>query len=78
MIILIYNTSLEEHLQHLETVFTLPIKITLSKCQFYKQHLHYLLHLISEQGIQLLLDKIMAIKNLADPQILMSFVIFLD
>ena len=33
------------------------LKINLSKCQFFKKHLHYLGHLISQQGIQPLPDK---------------------
>ena len=70
--ILIYSNSWEEHLQHLETVFShlqaANLKIKPSKCQFFKQHLHYLGHLISEHGIQPLLDKIMAITNLAEPK----------
>ena len=34
----------------------------------FKQHLHYLGHLISEKGIQLLPDKILRITNLALPK----------
>ena len=49
--ICIYSASWEEHLQHLETVFShiqaANLKIKLSKCQIFKQHLHYLGHLIS-------------------------------
>ena len=49
--ILIFNTSWKEHLQHLEIVFNhlklAKLKIELSKCQFYKQHLNYLGNLIS-------------------------------
>ena len=61
----------KEHLQHLETVFNClqaaNIKIRLSKCQFFKQHLHYLGHFISKKGIQPLQDKIVTITNLAVP-----------
>ena len=56
----IYSTSWKEHLQHLETIF--------NKCQFFKQHLYYQGHLISEKGIQSLPDKIITIKNLAIPK----------
>ena len=52
---LIYNASLDEHLQYLETVFNhlkaAHLKIKLSKCQLLKWHLHYLRYLISEQAI---------------------------
>ena len=57
--------------KHVETVFShlkaANLKIKLSKCQFFKQHLNYLGHVISEQGIQPLLDKILAIKSLVKP-----------
>ena len=70
--ILIYSASWEEHLQHFETFFrhlkAANLNIKLSKGQFFKQHSHYLEHLISEEDIQLLLDKIMAITNLAEPK----------
>ena len=36
------------------------------KCQF-KKHLHYLGNLISEQGIQPLLEKVTAIEKLKEP-----------
>ena len=70
--IVIYSTSWEEHLQCLEAVYNYlkgaNLKIKLSKCQFFKWHLHYLRHLISEQGTQPAPDKIMAITNLAEPE----------
>ena len=43
------------------------LKIKLSKCQCFKQHLHYLVHLISKQGIQLLLEKVKAIEKFKEP-----------
>ena len=70
--ILMYSTSWEEHLQHLETVFrhlkAANMNIKPSKCQFFKQYSHYLGHLISEQGIKPLPDKIMVSTNLAEPR----------
>ena len=42
-------------------------KIKLSKCQFFKQHLHYLGHFISEQGIQPLSEKVTTIEKLKEP-----------
>ena len=63
---------MKKHLKHLETVFshlqTANLKSKLSKCQFLMQHLHYLGHLISEQGIQPLPDKILTSMNLATPK----------
>ena len=53
--ILNYSASWKENLQHLEAVFKHlkkeNLKIKLSKCQFFKKHLQYLGHLISEQDI---------------------------
>ena len=41
------------------------LKIKLSKCQFFKTHLHYLGHRISANGLEPLPEKLEAIKNLA-------------
>ena len=52
--VLIFSKSRKEYLQHLNTVFnrfkTEGLKIKLSKCQFFKTHLHYLGHKISADG----------------------------
>ena len=67
--VLIFSQSYEDHLQHLHTVFQkfkeAGLKIKLSKCQFFKIHLHYLEHRISDDGLELLLEKLEAIKNVA-------------
>ena len=67
--VLIFSKSWEEHLQHLNTVFnrfkTAGLKIKLSKCQFFKTQLHYLGLKISADGLKLLPEKLVAIKNLA-------------
>ena len=41
------------------------LKIKLSKCQFFKSHLHYLGHRISVNGLEPLPEKLKAINNLA-------------
>ena len=41
------------------------LKVKLSKCQFFKTHLHYLGHRISANGLEPLPDKLEEIKNLA-------------
>ena len=65
--ILVYSTSWKEHLLHLEVVIKhlkeANVKIKLHKCQFFKMHLHYLGHLISEHGIQPLPEKVSAIES---------------
>ena len=67
--VLIFSQSYKDHLQHLHTVFQkfkeVGFKIKLSKCQFFKMHLHYLGHRISANGLEPLLEKLKAIKNLA-------------
>lgn len=49
--ILIYNSSLEAHLQHLELVFTKlkqhQLKVKESKCSFGTSQVEYLGHIIS-------------------------------
>ena len=71
--ILIFSQSYEDHLQHLHIVFQTfkeaGLKIKLSKCQFFKMHLHYLEHRISANGLEPLLEKLKAIKNLAPAKI---------
>ena len=56
---------------HLEMLFNhlkwAKLKIELSKCQVFKQHLYYLGHFISEQSIQPLLEKLITIRNLKEP-----------
>ena len=53
--ILIYSTDEETHLIHLEAIFhhlqDAKWKLKLSKCSFFKKHLHYLGHLISSDGL---------------------------
>ena len=43
------------------------LKMKLSKCQFFKYHLHYLGHLISKQGIQPLPENASAIRKFKEP-----------
>ena len=67
--VLVFSKTYEEHLHHLSTVFEkfqkAGLKIKLSKCQFFKTHLHYLGHRISANGLEPLPEKLEAIKNLA-------------
>ena len=53
--IIIFSNSEEEHLLHLEEVFhqvrKAGLKMKRSKCNFFKSQIHYLGHLISEDGI---------------------------
>ena len=67
--VLILSETYKEHLHQLCTVFKkfqkACLKINLSKCQFFKTHLHYLGHRISANGLEPLPEKLEAIKNIA-------------
>ena len=79
--ILIYSSSWKEHLQHVEIIFNClklaKLKIKFSKCQFFKEHLYYLGHITSEQGIQQLPEKVIAITNSKEPNSMDEFCHFL-
>ena len=67
--ILVFSETYDDHLNHLNIVFKkfqkAGLKIKLSKCQFFKTHLHYLGHRISANGLEPLPEKLEAIRNLA-------------
>lgn len=69
--ILVFSDNEESHLLHLAEIFKrlkkARLKIKLSKCSFFKKHLHYLGHIISPEGIMPMEDKLAAIKDLAPP-----------
>ena len=66
---LVLLETYSDHLHHLNIVFKrfqkAGLKIKLSKCQFFKTHLHYLGHRISANGLRPLPEKLRAIRNLA-------------
>ena len=70
--IIIFNKTEEKHLQHLKIIFDRLHKATLklkrSKCSFMKMHIEYLGYPISEKGIELMLDKLSAIKKMPAPR----------
>jgi hypothetical protein len=53
--ILIYSSSMEDHVQHLRQVFTVlrthQFYVKLSKCAFAQHELEYLGHIISSEGV---------------------------
>ena len=69
--IIIYSKNEEEHLQHLEEIFErlrkAGLKLKLQKCSFFKKHIQYLGHLISDEGIQPLPEKLESIRNMPTP-----------
>ena len=70
--IIIFSKNEEEHLQHLEIIFErlheAGLKLKRSKCSFMKMHIEYLGHLISEMGIELMPDRLSAIKEMPAPR----------
>ena len=54
--IIIFSKTEEEHLQHLEEIFTrlcnFGLKMKKEKCNFFKKHIQYLGHLVLEQGLK--------------------------
>ncbi|GBG90695.1 hypothetical protein CBR_g51204 [Chara braunii] len=65
--ILIYNRTLEDHLEHLrrvlETLRRAKYKANRDKCEFVRQELEYLGHFVTPEGISPLSDKIQAIQE---------------
>jgi hypothetical protein len=69
--ILIYSRTKEEHEKHLRMVLQVfrehQSYAKLSKCTFNRKHIHYLGHIVSEDGIAVDLKKIEAIKSWPAP-----------
>ena len=70
--IIIFSKTEEEHLEHLEIIFNrLPedgLKLKLQKCSFLKKHIQYLRHLILDEGIQPLPEKLESIAKMPVPK----------
>ena len=70
--IIIFSRSEEERLDHIEQVFKrleeAGLKLSLEKCSFFKKHIQYLGHLLSEEGIQPLPEKLESIAKMPRPK----------
>ena len=70
--LLIHSASWDEHLQHLELVFIKlrkhNLKLNLGKCEFGKDEVNYLGHVITARGVRPGADKSAAIKNCPSPR----------
>ena len=70
--IIIFSKTEEEHLQHLEEIFVrlrkFGLKMKCEKCSFFKKHIQYLGHLISEKGFEPLLEKLESIRKMPAPR----------
>jgi hypothetical protein len=69
--ILIYSKYEDEHKKHLRMVLHVlrdnHLYAKLRKCSFYQRHIHYLGHIISEEGITMDLAKIKSIEEFPTP-----------
>ena len=70
--IVIFSSTFQEHLEHLEAVFSRlaehNLKLKASKCEFLKSEVTYLGHVVSEEGIQTDPEKLEAIRTWPVPQ----------
>jgi hypothetical protein len=70
--ILVYSKTKEEHEQHLRMVLQVlrehQLYAKLSKCSFYQKQIHYLGHIISEEGIDVDPEKVQAIQEWPTPR----------
>ena len=66
--IIIFSKTEEEHLQHLEEIFVrlrkFGLKMKREKCSFFKKHIQYLGHLVSERGFEPLPEKLESIHKM--------------
>ena len=70
--IIIYSKTEEEHLKHIEQIFRrlehFGLKMKREKCSFFKQHIQYLGHIISEEGFKPLPEKLESIRKMPAPR----------
>ena len=70
--IIIFSKSEEEHLKHVESIFRwlehFGLKMKREKCAFFKKHIQYLGHLISEEGFKPLPEKLESIRKMPAPK----------
>ena len=70
--IIIFSKTEEEHLQHLEEIFVrlhkFGLKMKREKCSFFKKHIQYLGHLVSEKGFEPLPEKLESIRKMPAPR----------
>ena len=71
--IIIYNSTPEEHLKHIKTVFEklchAKLSMKLSKCHFFTKEIQYLGHILGMEGIKPVPAKTEAIKAMHPPTI---------
>ena len=70
--IIIFSKTEEEHLQHLKEIFVrlrkFGLKMKREKCSFFKKHIQYLGHLVSERRFEPLPEKLESIHKMPAPR----------
>ena len=78
---LIFSCSAYEHLDHLRQVFGVLREHKLfpkeSKCEFFQSEIHYLGHIISDEGIRMDPEKVEAILRWLHPKSMQELQMFL-
>ena len=79
--ILVYSKSEEEHEKHLRMVLQVlrehQLYAKLRKCLFYQRQIHYLGHIILEEGIVVDLEKVEAIREWSAPRNVVEVISFM-
>ena len=70
--ILVYSKTWEEHLKHLDETLSIleeqSLYVKMSKCEFGMKEMLYLGHIINEEGVQVDMEKIRAIRDWPTPK----------
>ena len=70
--IIVFSKTEEEHLHHLEEIFKclkhFDLKMKREKSSFFKRHIQYLGHLVSEEGFEPLPEKLEAVRVIPHPK----------
>ena len=70
--IVVYSKSPEDHLEHLQDIFSrlekAGLKLKPSKCSFFRKKVKYLGHVLSEEGVAPDPEKVSVIKRLQAPR----------
>jgi len=74
--VIIYSSTFKEHLDNIDTVFSrikgCNLKLAAEKCQFYKQKVSFLGHVVGGDGIETDPDKIDKVRDWPTPKTLKS------
>ena len=70
--ILVFSKDMEQHLQHVRTLFErlreANLKLTKRKCNFLKAHVQYLGHYISGGGLEPVPEKLQSLRDMPPPE----------